>query len=94
MANVLDEEKREQILALGRLGWSLRRIERELNVRRETAGDTLQPVTAVSAAEVYAGWCTNDMPHHDTGCLPLVRVWLIVLAVVAALVPPLGLLVG
>src|SRR5450432_405058 len=38
MANVLDEEKREQILALGRLGWSLRRIERELSVRRETAG--------------------------------------------------------
>ena len=38
MANVLGEEKREQILALGRLGWSLRRIERELNVRRETAG--------------------------------------------------------
>jgi transposase len=38
MANVLGEEKREQILALGRLGWSLRRIERELKVRRETAG--------------------------------------------------------
>jgi hypothetical protein len=38
MANVLDEEKREQILALGRLGWSLRRIERDLSVRRETAG--------------------------------------------------------
>ncbi|HEY4395015.1 MAG TPA: hypothetical protein VGP64_13180 [Polyangia bacterium] len=38
MANVLDEEKREQILALGRLGWSLRRIGRELSVRRETAG--------------------------------------------------------
>jgi transposase len=41
MANVLDEEKREQILALGRLGWSLRRIERELDVRRETAGTYL-----------------------------------------------------
>jgi len=38
MANVLSEEKREQILALGRLGWSLRRIEREIHVRRETAG--------------------------------------------------------
>ena len=38
MANVLGEEKREQILALGRLGWSLRRIEREIHVRRETAG--------------------------------------------------------
>jgi hypothetical protein len=42
MANVLDEEKREQILALGRLGWSLRRIEHELKVRRETAGAYLR----------------------------------------------------
>lgn len=38
MTNVLNEDKREQILALGRLGWSLRRIEREVGVRRETAG--------------------------------------------------------
>jgi transposase len=38
MTNVLNEDKQEQILALGRLGWSLRRIERELGVRRETAG--------------------------------------------------------
>jgi transposase len=37
MANVLDNEKRQQILALGRLGWSLRRIEAETGVRRETA---------------------------------------------------------
>jgi transposase len=34
----LGRREREQILALGRLGWSLRRIEREPNVRRETAG--------------------------------------------------------
>jgi hypothetical protein len=27
MANVLSVEKREQVIALGRLGWSLRRIE-------------------------------------------------------------------
>ena len=26
MANVLNEEKKQQVLALGRLGWSLRRI--------------------------------------------------------------------
>jgi transposase len=38
MTNVLNEDKREQILALSRLGWSLRRIEREVGVRRETAG--------------------------------------------------------
>ncbi len=37
MANVLGDVKREQVLALGRLGWSLRRIEEETGVRRETA---------------------------------------------------------
>jgi transposase len=37
MSNVLSDTKREQVLALGRLGWSLRRIERETGVRRETA---------------------------------------------------------
>ena len=37
MANVLSEEKRQQVLALGRLGWSLRRIEDATGVRRETA---------------------------------------------------------
>ena len=42
MANVLSEEKRQQIEALGRLGWSLRRIEREANVRRETASSYLK----------------------------------------------------
>ncbi len=36
MANVLDAEKRQQILALGRLGWSLRRIEQETGIRPET----------------------------------------------------------
>jgi len=32
----LNEEKKQQVIALGRLGWSLRRIERETGVRRET----------------------------------------------------------
>ena len=30
MSNVLDDDKQQQILALGRLGWSLRRIEQAL----------------------------------------------------------------
>lgn len=42
MANVLSEEKRRQVEALGRLGWSLRRIQRETHVRRETAGAYLK----------------------------------------------------
>src|SRR5580658_8061729 len=36
MSNVLSEEKKRQIIALGRLGWSLRRIQRETGIRRET----------------------------------------------------------
>jgi hypothetical protein len=31
MANVLNEEKKQQVLALGRLGWSLRRIQQTLS---------------------------------------------------------------
>lgn len=37
MGNVLSSEKQHEVRALGRLGWSLRRIERETGVRRETA---------------------------------------------------------
>ncbi len=36
MANVLRPEKQEQVRALGRLGWSLRRIQRETGVDRES----------------------------------------------------------
>ena len=42
MSNVLAEEKRQQVLALGRLGWSLRRIEAATGVRRETASNYLK----------------------------------------------------
>ncbi len=36
MANVLKDEKKQQIIALGRLGWSLRKIQEATRVRRET----------------------------------------------------------
>jgi transposase len=42
MSHVLSREKREQVIALGRLGWSLRRIEQATAVRRETAGEYLR----------------------------------------------------
>jgi transposase len=42
MANVLKLDKQEEIRALGRLGWSLRRIEEATGVRRETAFRYLQ----------------------------------------------------
>ena len=42
MVNVLSEEKKQQVLTLGRLGWSLRRIEQATGVRRETASRYLK----------------------------------------------------
>ena len=36
MANVLKDEKKQQIITLGRLGWSLRKIQEATRVRRET----------------------------------------------------------
>ncbi len=42
MANVLNKEKQDQVLALGRLGWALRRIEKATGVRRETASAYLR----------------------------------------------------
>jgi transposase len=42
MANVLNEEKKQQVLALGRLGWSLRRIQQATRIRRETASAYLK----------------------------------------------------
>lgn len=42
VSNVLKEEKKQQVLALGRLGWSLRRIQKSTGVRRETAATYLK----------------------------------------------------
>jgi hypothetical protein len=42
MANILGDEKQQQVLALGRLGWPLRRIESATSVRRETASAYLK----------------------------------------------------
>ena len=42
MSNVLNEEQKQQVIALGHLGWSLRRIERETSVRRETVSAYLK----------------------------------------------------
>ena len=42
MSNVLSNEQRQQILALGRLGWTLRRIEQATGSRRETVSAYLK----------------------------------------------------
>ena len=42
MSNVLGDNRQQQVLALGRLGWSLRRIEQATTVRRQTASAYLK----------------------------------------------------
>jgi transposase len=66
-------DRRQQVVALGRLGWSLRRIERETGVRRETVSDYLRAAgvsvrgrgrrsdTAAQAA-VVSGEVSTDSP--------------------------------
>jgi transposase len=58
MANVLNEEKKQQVLALGRLGWSLRRIQQATHVRRETASAYLK--TAGIAVRPPSGWGRHE----------------------------------
>jgi transposase len=54
VSNVLSEEKKQQVIALGRLGWSLRRIEQTTGVRRETASGYLK--AAGIALRPPGGW--------------------------------------
>ncbi len=54
MANVLKEEKKQQVLALGRLGWPLRKIQRATRIRLETASQYLK--AAGIAVRPPGGW--------------------------------------
>jgi hypothetical protein len=59
MGNVLEKAKQEQVIALGRLGWSLRRIEQATGVRRETAGGYLR---SLGIALRTPGGCGRKAP--------------------------------
>ena len=54
----MNEEKKQQVIALGRLGWSLRRIERRTGVRRETAATYLK--AAGVPLRPPGGWGRQD----------------------------------
>jgi hypothetical protein len=59
MANVLSEDKKQQVIALGQLGWSLRRIQQATGVRRETASGYLR---GAGIALRPAGWPSTAKP--------------------------------
>jgi transposase len=54
VSNVLNEEKKKQVIALGQLGWALRRIEEATGVRRETAAGYLR--AAGISIRAPGGW--------------------------------------
>jgi hypothetical protein len=57
VSDVLSEEKKQQVIALGRLGWSLRRIQETMRIRRETASRYLKE--AGVAVRQPGGWGRN-----------------------------------
>ena len=80
MANVLNEEKKQQVLALGRLGWSLRRIQQAThdpsrNRRRvpESGGDCGASAQWLGAVRTKTGqrsdhrlWCGKTGHSGDS----------------------------
>jgi transposase len=68
MANVLKDEKKQQVLALGRLGWSLRRIQQATGVRRETAGNYLK--AAGIPVRPAGSWGRQSAPPGSAALTP------------------------
>jgi transposase len=60
VSNVLNEEKKQQVVALGRLGWSLRRIQRATQIRRETVAGYLR--AAGIPVRPPGGWGRHPAP--------------------------------
>jgi transposase len=63
VSNVLTEEKKQQVLVLGRMGWSLRQIQRRTGVRRETAARYLKSVGVVIREP--GGWGHDTRPEAE-----------------------------
>ena len=62
MTNILGDDKQQQVLALGRLGWPLRRIEAATGVRPETASAYLK---AARSSQTAAQASALSLPRSD-----------------------------
>ena len=68
MSNVLNEEKQQQIIVLGQLGWSLRRIEQQTGVRRETVSAYLKAAGIAVRGPGRWGRRPNPCSTHRFEC--------------------------
>ena len=69
MTNFLGDDRRQQVLTLGRLGWPLRRIEQATGIRRETASAYLKAagITIRAPAPPPAAAKTGQSGVHRPG---------------------------
>ena len=61
----MNEQKKQQVIALGRLGWSLRRIQKTTGVRRETAAAYLREAGSLYGHQVYGDVGTGRLALRD-----------------------------
>ena len=71
MGNVLSDDKKQQVVALGRLGWSLRRIEEATAVRRETVSGYLR--AAANGRRTARKMDYSDIPESSPEQLKAMR---------------------
>ena len=69
MSNVLAKSKQQQVEGLGRLGWSLRKIEAVTGVRRETISGYLAAagIPVRRRGGRVADWPPANPGHHGGG---------------------------
>ena len=65
VSNVLSKQKRKQVIALGQLGWTLRRIQEETGVRRETAAAYLKAAGITVRSPGRWGHCRPPTPATE-----------------------------
>src|SRR5213593_1931240 len=70
MANILSDTKKQQVIALGQLGWTLRRIEAATGVRRETAGAYLKAAGLTVRPPGRWGHPPANPANRPVGCPP------------------------
>ena len=77
MSNVLDNDKQQQIRALGRLGWTLSRIQAATGIRRETVSGYLKAAGIVvrgrgRPSESKAKAAISEEVSTDLGAKPAI----------------------
>jgi hypothetical protein len=68
MSNVLSEAEKQQVIALGRLGWPRRRIEEETGVRQRKKTPNHVRVAEVPEDESFQGALALAAQAKDLAC--------------------------